>query len=90
MTRYFSWLFSLLGRLPLGRRKPANIYGRGPLRHDYPIHCSDCDREMAAGEWVYWDEPSYEYGETDPYCRRCTKAHQASLDDIDWEVEARR
>lgn len=83
------WIQSLMARLPLWGEAPAEIYGREPHRHDHPIHCSDCDRVMLPGEWVYWDEPSYEYDETDPYCRTCSKQHQAILDQTDWEALAR-
>lgn len=85
-----SWAFALRDCLPFFNRKPPMIYRRSPLKHDHFEYCSDCERKMWPGEWVYWDEPSYEYGETDPYCRGCTQRDQDVHDSIDWEAEARR
>lgn len=89
MVDWLSWVFALRDRLPFYRRRPANIYGREAHKHDHEECCSDCGRKMWSGEWVFWDEPSYEYGETDPYCLACTKRHQRELDAIDWEALAR-
>jgi hypothetical protein len=65
------------------------IYSRTGQKHSEPIECSDCRKTIRRGDWVMWDEPSYEYGETDPYCMACTKADQKCLDETDWDAVAR-
>jgi len=67
----------------------AGAFNRSGLTHDHDIECSDCEKVIPAGETVMWDEPSYEYGETDPYCVACTDRQKAEFEAIDWEAFAR-
>jgi hypothetical protein len=43
------------------------------------------DNDIPDGAPVYWTPPSYEYGETDPYCVACVKRR---AEDMRWQCEA--
>jgi hypothetical protein len=68
---------------------PPVIYNRTGIKMGEPIECSDCGKTIRGTDWCMWDEPSYEYGETDPYCMSCTLKEQRIMDETDWEALAR-
>ena len=70
--------------------KKPYIYGRTGEKHDHPMTCSDCGKTIRPGAWVMWDEPSYEYGETDPFCMSCTKLSEKVMQETDWDEMARQ